>query len=1479
MRLAPALTTGADVHRFNSQTGRKGAALDEWVIEEQVTARAGPISEPVEFAAPPASEPLSIPTIDAPWHYLSRCVQLGAISYEENIGSLAAAVRDLGLTPYNTQSVFRVGFSIPVPGRPDLPEIGFDGVAHAAFDAVDKKLYISFQGTDDIGDLSLDVLFALASINILKNEELYIESYAALFFPWLLDTIGQFPEYDIVFTGHSLGGMLAETFTHWGARGVLPNIDSSRVFGVAFGSPGISNSWSDVDLGHFHHITRLQDEIGAFRDTRHIGPSLWIDDAEAASGIGGLEHNHWRYAEQLEEIERSPLSAFIGVETSLLFLPDREAYVFLPGQYANDVMTDPRYAAVFGGERPDIIRASLLAPLLAEGEGGDDDLRGGSRNDILSGGAGNDTLRSGGGSDLLFGGTGDDTAVFDRERTAYHLYRQDGRYYAKELGANATVQLDNIEFLRFATGSAISRGAITWSTSATPPGTPPPPPPPPPVSPATPGDDYGNSRGSAATTTAGQTFFGAIETLRDQDWFAINLTAGGVYGFAMSGASVSGRSALSSPHLYLYNAAGDLITHGSPTSVTSLFSYTAQTTGTFYLQARAHGDTATGAYVISSSRNGTAPTSPPDDDDDTPERVRLDLDAVEDRGEEDGTQLIYRVEYRGDLTEDIQIGWEIRGAGDHPTDALDFVHTSGAVTLREVDDDGYVTIRVTMNEDHIDEFDETFELSIHVVSGDATISDDDAWGTILDDDEGRIHPDIDEHGDTPGTATRGSEETWHRGFITTVGDLDFFAFTLVAGATYEWRVIGDSDTSLIDGDESGFIRLADPQAALYDSNFNLITANFNEPSWSGVRAEYEHTAATSGTYYVAVREDGHNDIGQYFLRMEVTNHADDYAADSSTTGLLTEGRLGMARNEREGDVDWFRVSMTAGESYSVFAIATGWNGTFIWPGNSQEFEVRIRDAAGNSLAGATEPDGINNGQYNQLTFVAPSSGDYFISVALPDSSNRDETYVVGFDTAGGAPLSQPVIFQPGPAAGFDAWFRDVQTPSEAGTDNATLRVGGFVGSTGSSAAALRFDLETLPEEAAYAAVEIYLSSVTSDGNSTTRPPISMMLGAVTAEWDETSPYSTIGDYDLQSWLSAPAGPGWYRIEITDLYNQWQDGSRANYGFSLMPVDSHTTTNNFYSSDYLGDATLRPRLIVHERQPEEIRGNADHEVMVGTIRADILRGLAGDDLISGDRGADVLEGGVGADYMNGGDGFDTATYLNSTAPVQVNLEINEATGGEAEGDSLVNIENLIGSSFADVLTGNHDVNNLQGGSGNDQLFGGRGDDLLNGGRGNDVIDGGLGDDVLTVSGLASSYRLLRDGAGFILKGPDGGDRLTGVESIRFGDGRLLELTRMYGPEFDTGGWADGRIPEALLSGGTTGADQRPVFPAADDWTPSDAGGLDQPGAPPWPEGRTPFRFDLSNLADPWSGQMPTVDEQGQVSGLYGRAGWGSDDWGF
>jgi Ca2+-binding RTX toxin-like protein len=140
----------------------------------------------------------------------------------------------------------------------------------------------------------------------------------------------------------------------------------------------------------------------------------------------------------------------------------------------------------------------------------------------------------------------------------------------------------------------------------------------------------------------------------------------------------------------------------------------------------------------------------------------------------------------------------------------------------------------------------------------------------------------------------------------------------------------------------------------------------------------------------------------------------------------------------------------------------------------------------------------------------------------------------------------------------------------------------------------------------------------------------------------------------------------------------------------------------------------------------------------TELADTILGYGGNDSIFGLGGNDVIEGGAGADYIDGGTGSDWARYLNSSAAVTVNLSFGTGTGGDAEGDTLVNIENVYGSGFDDTLIGSAASNQLRGNDGNDTLkgfggadilFGVRGNDTLKGGGGADQLYGGDGDDVL------------------------------------------------------------------------------------------------------------------------------------------------------
>jgi hypothetical protein len=114
------------------------------------------------------------------------------------------------------------------------------------------------------------------------------------------------------------------------------------------------------------------------------------------------------------------------------------------------------------------------------------------------------------------------------------------------------------------------------------------------------------------------------------------------------------------------------------------------------------------------------------------------------------------------------------------------------------------------------------------------------------------------------------------------------------------------------------------------------------------------------------------------------------------------------------------------------------------------------------------------------------------------------------------------------------------------------------------------------------------------------------------------------------------------------------------------------------------------------------------------------------------------GGLGGN-MNGGGGGDTLDYSQYTHGVNVNLgAYGNGTYGYAAGvgGTVSNIQNVIGSPYADVLTGNRFGNVLVGGGGGDVINGGTGPSVLIGGRGNGTtIHGHSGNDLI-IAGYTS-----------------------------------------------------------------------------------------------------------------------------------------------
>ncbi len=133
----------------------------------------------------------------------------------------------------------------------------------------------------------------------------------------------------------------------------------------------------------------------------------------------------------------------------------------------------------------------------------------------------------------------------------------------------------------------------------------------------------------------------------------------------------------------------------------------------------------------------------------------------------------------------------------------------------------------------------------------------------------------------------------------------------------------------------------------------------------------------------------------------------------------------------------------------------------------------------------------------------------------------------------------------------------------------------------------------------------------------------------------------------------------------------------------------------------------------------------------------------DDTLTGNSSNNIIDGGTGNDNIDGGTGTDTISYASTTSAVTVNLSTGSATGG-AGNDTLLNIENITGSSYDDTLTGNAN------------------DNIIDGGIGNDTIDGGTGTDTISYASTTSAVTVnLITGT---TTGGSGTDTLSNIENI-------------------------------------------------------------------------------------------------------------------
>ena len=212
------------------------------------------------------------------------------------------------------------------------------------------------------------------------------------------------------------------------------------------------------------------------------------------------------------------------------------------------------------------------------------------------------------------------------------------------------------------------------------------------------------------------------------------------------------------------------------------------------------------------------------------------------------------------------------------------------------------------------------------------------------------------------------------GELESAGDQDWFSVTLAADKTYQIDLKGSSSNSGTLPDP--FLR------GIHDARGNKIAGTSNDDGGLKFDSRVRFVPTSAGVYYVNVGSFWESTTGTYELSVaDVTGEpppaapADDYAANTGTTGTVKAGDPAFGELEDFEDRDWFGVELVAGKTYQFDLMGSSTDdGTLADP-----FLRGIRDSSGRNIRRTSnDDDGV--GLNSRVTYTAADSGTHYVVV-------------------------------------------------------------------------------------------------------------------------------------------------------------------------------------------------------------------------------------------------------------------------------------------------------------------------------------------------------------------------------------------------------------------------------------------------------------------------------------------------------------------
>lgn len=512
--------------------------------------------------------------------------------------------------------------------------------------------------------------------------------------------------------------------------------------------------------------------------------------------------------------------------------------------------------------------------------------------------------------------------------------------------------------------------------------------------------------------------------------------------------------------------------------------------------------------------------------------------------------------------------------------------------------------------------------------------------------------------------------------------------------------------------------------------------------------------------------------------MPSTAETSDAPASTATSYDLGLNRTLTGTVAFSGDHDWYRINLTAGETYSFALVGTGTSATHL-----HDPYLRLRNAAGTEIASSDDDGpGLNSG----LTFTATTSGSYYLDAAAFST----ETGGYSLSAVAGSRAGYDVDMAAGALTRSDlSW----SSPGTAASLTWAAR-NSFAASTDASGTAAPFSQLSAAQTAAVATglqlfAEVAGLTFTQVNPGGTSDAATMLFSNYFSTTDGAGAYAQFPGSTASTAAAGDVRLNTNSISTTDL-------PQGNYSFfALIHEIGHAL-----GLSHPGDYNAAPgQSIVYDTDAQFLSDSRQYTVMSYFEETNTGAGFAGyaETLMlyditalqqlyganmatrSGDTvyGFNATAGGV-YDFTDNpdpalciwdGGGADTLD-LSGFGDTQV-ISLLEGSfsdiGGYSGNVSIAYgavIENAIGGSGRDRIIGTETANALSGGGGKDSLLGDRGGDTLSGGGGRDILKGGGGQDIL--NGNGGNDRLFGQGGAdtFVFQGAHiGNDRIKGFRN--------------------------------------------------------------------------------------------------------------------